>query len=219
MSTPLPSPDLNSGRLRVSVLGRAVPTFSYILAALGAGVSAVLIMGVLNALRFAESAGVAAVAGGLYEANVPVLISLYLGVFCGLAGIILTAVRLSVTTTTVSPPSWFFVIGGILGLLPLALLWHVQSIFIEILSPSSRGGGISEAAAMIKLLTTVSMIAAPVAILILIAVSVWPIYSRARPKWAPLAVLMLMELVLCGATVAFQLRTSWFYQVMVTETI
>lgn len=212
MSTSLPSPDLNSGPLKVSVLARVVPSLSYLLAALGAGVSAMLITGVMRAMRFAEAAGVSAVAGGLAEANVPVLIVLYLGVVCGLAGVILIAARLSVTTTTVTPGAWFLFVGGALGLLPLALLWHVESILMQILTPATTpGGGIAAIASSIQLLLTLIMIAAPITIVILIVGSVWPMYSSARPKWAPLLASMLIEGLLVVATLAFQFRTSWLF--------
>lgn len=54
---------------RVSIIARIVPAFSYALPALGAAVSALLLLSVLNAMRNAEAAGIGAVAGGISEAK------------------------------------------------------------------------------------------------------------------------------------------------------
>ena len=56
---------------RVSILTRIVPVLSYALPALGAAVSALFLINVFRAMRNAETAGVAAVAAGIREANIP----------------------------------------------------------------------------------------------------------------------------------------------------
>src|SRR5207237_3754582 len=100
---------------KVSVLARLVPAFSYAVPAPAAAVSAFLLMGVMRAMKMAESAGMAAVAGGIAEANLPTIIALCFAIAVGLIGIAVVVVRLVVSTTTVSPSAWFFVLAGCLG--------------------------------------------------------------------------------------------------------
>src|SRR5687767_16004744 len=109
---------------RVSIIARLVPAFSYLLPALGAGVSAMLLLGVLRAMRNAEGAGIGAVAAGISEANLAILITLYLAIFVGAAGVVIGLVRLFTTTTTASPSALYYLIAGILGLVPMFALWY-----------------------------------------------------------------------------------------------
>jgi len=68
---------------RVSILARLVPAPSCAIPMLGGAVSALMFFGVLRAMRSAECAGVAAVAGGMAEANIAAIVALYLGAFIG----------------------------------------------------------------------------------------------------------------------------------------
>jgi hypothetical protein len=208
--------DGQSNPSRVSILARLIPAFSYALPTIGAALSAVLFMGVMRAMRNAESAGIAAVAGGMSEADLAILIALYLAVVVGFAGIVVAVIRTQVTTTTVSPSGWFHLIASVLGFVPVALLWQAESLLIEVLSPR---GGVVTVASRIDLLLTLTPIAATVSVLTLLAASVLPLPSGfgAKRNYASLLILVLMELALVGMAVAFQIRTSWFYRVRFTE--
>ena len=211
MTPSIMSTDENSVRSRVAVVARLVPALSYAIPVAGAALSSILVMGVMRGMRFASSTGLSAATAGLSESGLPVLIALYLAIICGVAGIVVAVIRLMVPTTTVSPSAWFFLIGGGLGLIPVALLWEAESVFIQAISPSSRG--VAYAASTIELLLTLTLVAAPVSLLLLLAGSVWPLSSRSRPKWGPLVALVVVELALIVAAVAFQVRISWLHQI------
>jgi hypothetical protein len=161
-------------------------------------------------MQSAEGAGVGVIAGAITESNLFVLVALYLAIFCGLAGILVFVVRLFTAPKTVAPSAWFFVGGCALGLLPAALLWTAESI---LLGNVARHAGIMRVASTINSLAIVSMIVAPFSILLLLAASVWPLSSQSKRKWGPLVSVVAMELVLIVVAIAFQVRTSWLYQV------
>ena len=206
--------DAEPGPLRIAISARLIPTLSYMIAPLGAAVSALMVTNDMRAMRLAASAGLSAVTGGLAESCVPVLIALYLAIVSGVAGIVLAIVRLNMQTKTASPPAWFFVASGVLVLAPVALLWQGQSVLIDALAPGS--GGIARVASTIEWLVTLAMIAAPIVMLLLLAASVLPISTRAKPTFWPLVVLIAIELVLIFAVIAFHLRISWLHDVTVT---
>lgn len=215
-----PTPQVSDGQpvpSRISILARLVPVFSYAIPMLGAALSALLINRVLEAMRNAESAGIAAVAGGMAEADLAITIALYLGVFVGFIGIVAMVIRCFMSTTTASPSGWFFLITGGLSLIPLLLLWRAQSLLVQGISPGS--GGVAEVAASIQLCLTMTLVGAVAFALILLVASLAPLpfTFRAKQKYAPMLVLVLMEIVLIGMAVAFQVRTSWLHQVYVTE--
>src|SRR2546426_11796579 len=98
-----PTPEVDTGQSipsRVSILARIVPALSYAIPMFGAALSSVLFMGVMRAMRMAESAGIAAVAGGMAEADFFVLVALYLAIFVGVIGIVVMVIRSLMTTTT-----------------------------------------------------------------------------------------------------------------------
>lgn len=197
---------------RVSIIARIVPALSYALPALGAGVSAMLLLNVLNAMRNAEGAGIGAVTAGIYEANVAILVTLYLAIFVGGAGVVIGLVRLFTTTTTASPSAWYYLIGGILGLAPMFALWRAQSLLLDAIF-SRTGAGVAEVARQITLFSIVAMVLGVVSILILLASSFVPLPAvlRAKRKWAPLIMLLLMETAIIAMTVVYHLRTAWLY--------
>lgn len=202
---------------RVSILARLAPVLSYTIPMLGAALSAILLMGVMEAMRNAASAGIAAVAGGMAEADLAITIALYLGVFVGFIGIVVMLVRSFVSTTTASPSAWFFLITGCLSLTPLLLLWRAQSLLVQGISPGS--GGLVEVAASIQLCLTMTLVTAAAFALILLVASLAPLpfTFRAKRGYAPTLVLVLMEIVLIGMAVAFQFRISWLHQVKFAE--
>jgi hypothetical protein len=87
--TPTPQvSDAQATPSRVSILARLVPAFSYAIPMLGAALSALSLLGVIRAARNAEAAGIAAVAEGMAEANLAVVVALYLAIFVGFMGIV-----------------------------------------------------------------------------------------------------------------------------------
>ena len=214
----MPDQVIESGPVRrVSVLGRLVPAFSYAVTSPACIISAVLLFGVMRAMRMAETAGISAVAGGMAEANLPISITLYFATAVGMIGIIVAVIRLFTTNMTASPSAWFFLIAGCIGLAPLLLLWQSETVFIQAISPGS--GGVVRAAASIQLWLTLTIVFALIADSILLIASLVPLPAvmRTRRAYAPLLVLVLMELGLIAMAVAFQMRTSWLQQVRFTE--
>lgn len=203
---------------RVSILARLVPATSYAIPALGSALSALLFINVMQAMRNAESAGIAAVAGGMSEANVAIIVSLYLALIVGLAGIIIGFVRCLSITKTASPAGWLFLVMGLIGFAPMLTFWQAQSRLISVLV-GLETGGVSEVANNITLLLMLTLGLAGVGCLILLVVSVVPLPTvfRAKRKWSPVVFLVIMELMTVGMTVAYHLRTYWFYQVRINE--
>ena len=202
----------------VSILARIVPSISYALPAMGAALSALLFIKVMRAMRYAEAAGIAAVAGGMSEANLAVVLTLYLAIFVGFIGIIVGLVRAFTTTTTASPSGWFFLIVGILGLSPMLTLWQAESLLVEVLTRRA-GPGIVAVASQISACLMVTIVLAAIACLILLVASVVPLPAalRAKRKWAPVVFLVIMELAMIGMTIMYHLRTYWFYQAKMNE--
>jgi hypothetical protein len=215
ITIPLVAPDKNAGRLRVAVVPRLVPALGFGLAAAGAGIGALLVRQAFLAMRNAEMAGIGAVARGMAEANLPVLGGLYLAIVVGGAGLLILIVRMFVETKTSAPSVWFLLIAGTLGIVPVALFWWAESLIIGALDPGS--GGIVTAANTLTILLPAIMFAAPVVLLLLLTISVWPVHSMVRPKWGPVAVLLMIEVALIAMAVALQMRTSWLFQVSQAE--
>ena len=199
---------------RVSIIARIVPALSYALPALGAAVSALLLLSVLRAMRHAEAAGIGAVTAGISEANVAILVTLYLAIFVGICGIIIGVVRLFTTTVTASPSAWYYLIAGVLGIAPMWALWRAQSLLLDAIIPRSVGAGVSAVAGQITLFSIVAVVSGIVSILILLASSFVPLPAvlRAKRKWAPLIMLLLMETAIIAMTVFYHLRTAWLYK-------
>ena len=198
---------------RVSIIARILPAFSYALPALGAAVSAMLLLSVLHAMRNAEAAGLGAVAAGISEANTAILVTLYLAIFVGAAGVVIGLVRLFTTTVTASPSAWYYLIGGILGLLPVFALWYAQSLLWDAIFPRPIGAGVSEVASQITLFSIVATVLGGVSVLILLVSAFVPLPAilRGKRKWAPLITLLVMETAIIAMTAVFHLRTAWLH--------
>jgi len=212
------TPDQINGQFatrKVSVLGRLVPAFSYAIPSTAAAVSAVLLMGVMHAIRMEGAVGLAAVAEDMAEANLPILIALSFAIAVGVIGIVVAIIRLFVTTTTASPSAWFLLIAGGLGLTPLLLLWKAESLLVEGMS----GKNIASMASSIEFCLTLTIVIAVAVDLILLVASLvrLPAILRAKRNYAPLIVLVLMLVAMIGMAIAFQTRTSWLHQVRLTE--
>jgi hypothetical protein len=199
-----------SSAARVSILARLVPVVSLCLQLIGEALCAVLLMRVLEGMRNAEAAGIAAVAGGMAEANLAMTVALYFGLFVGFIGVVVLVIRAFTVSTTASPSALFFALAGLLTLVPLAFLWAAQSFFLEGL----RGGNISLAAPNIVLFLRMTIGASVVLAPILLIATFIPLPSifRAKNKWAPAIILVLIMIVMIGTAVTFQMRTSWLYR-------
>ena len=197
-------------RVRISLIARLVPVFSFSIPMFGAALCAVALMRVLEAMRNAEAAGVAAVAGGMAEANLAITITLFCGAIVGFAGIVVMAIRAFTTTMTASPSTFFFLISGMLAALPLVFLCEAQSVFLN----GVRGGNISLVASSLLLFLKLTIISTAIFTPMLLVASLIPLPSflHARHKWAPLALLILIEFAMIGTGVIFQMRTSWLYR-------
>lgn len=199
---------------RVSMLARITPALSYALPALGAAVSAWLFIGVMRAMRNAESAGIAAVTAGLAESNIAVLVGLYLAIIVGLAGVVIALVRIFATTQSASPSGWYFFITALIGFAPVFTLWRGQSLLLEVLfSHTPPTGGVAAVAREISLLLLLTIGAALVSALVLLVSAVVPLprIFYARRKWAPAVAVLIMEALVIAMTVAYHLRTAWLY--------
>ena len=204
-------------RPRMATIPRLLAMASYSLAAVGASLSAFLFYRVLEAMRVAENAGISAVTGGLAESNIPVLVGLYAAIAGGFITIIVAAVRTGITTTTVSPPAWFYFIAAALCFLPVALCWATQSMFIQALYPGSEG--ISFVATNIRTLLILTMIVGPIVVFLLFIVSVIPFRLNTNGQWLGIVILVFAQIVLILLAVAFQMRTSWLWRAMETESL
>ena len=203
-------------RPRMAVIPRLLAMCSYSLAALGAALSAFWLHRVLEAMRVAETAGISAVTGGLAESNIPVLVGLYAALAGGFITIIVAAVRTGITTTTVSPPAWFYFITAALCFRPVGLCWATQSMFIQALYP---GENISFVATNIRTLLILTMVVGPIAVLLLFILAVIPFRLNPNGQWPGIVILVFAQIVLIVLTVAFQMRTSWLWRAMETESL
>ena len=107
--------------LKVSIATRLVALVAFSIPLVGAALSSLMMMGLFQALKNNESAGVAAVMAGMKESSVPVIVSLYVAAFFGLVVAVVLVVRMMTPTTKASPPFWFFIVGGILSFVPAAM--------------------------------------------------------------------------------------------------
>jgi hypothetical protein len=199
---------------RVSILARVAPALSYALPPLGAAVSAFLFIRVMQAMRNAEAAGIAAVAAGIYEANIAIVVTLYLAIFVGMVGVVVALVRMFTTITTASPAGWYFLITGILGLAPMLTLWHAQSLLLQVVfARAAPAGGVASVANEISLLLMVTIGAGLIVIFVLLASAFvpLPLIFRAKRKWAPFVMVLVMQTAIIVMTVLYHARTAWLY--------
>lgn len=197
---------------KVSVSARLIPALIYTIPAIGAALSAFLFINVLGALKSSESAGFTAIMRGLAESSYPMLGSLYLQIILGIAIIAILIIRMTMQTKTASPSSWFFIVSGILCLIPLVLLAEAQSMIIEVLISPRNSSGIALIASTISSLLMLTIAAAPIIFVILSAISLIPFSTKKRPKWSPLITAILVESLFIIAAIAFTMRLLWLNQ-------
>ena len=197
---------------RVSILARVAPAFSYALPALGTAVSALMLINIFRAMRNAEAAGVGAVSAGMREANLPIMVALYLGAALGFVGIVIGLVRMFTTVTTATPSAWYFLVVGIVGLAPVLLLWEAQSLVLGVVFGRTPGG-VVEVARQVTLLSILTIILGAVSALILLVTAFVPLprILHTKRKWAPLVMLLLMETAVIAFTVLFHVRNAWLW--------
>ena len=209
--TPGPIPP-HTASSSVSIFARIVPALSYALPALGAAGSAYLFITLMRAMREAETAGIGAVSRGLSEANMVIVVTLYLAIVVGFIGIVIGFARMFMNTTTAAPSAWFYLITGILGFGPMFALWQAQSLLLEVMF--ARSANIAMVASKITVLLMLALSVGLVSILVLLVVSIIPLprFLRAKRKWAAPVVLVFMEIAVIAMTVLYHMRTAWLYQ-------
>ena len=197
---------------RVSILARVAPAFSYALPALGAAISALMLINVFQAMRNAEAAGLGAVSAGMREANLPIVVALYLGLILGFAGVVIGLVRMFTTITTATPSAWYFLFVGVVGLVPILLLWEAQSLVLGVVF-SRATGGVVEVARQVTLLSILTILFGAVSALILLVIAFVPLprILYAKRKWAPVVMLLVIETAMIVMTVLFHLRNAWLW--------
>jgi hypothetical protein len=203
-------------KIKVSILVRILPAFACWVVILGAATSALSIMGVMRAMRMAEAAGIGAVAGGMAEANLAIVISLYLAVFLMTVCLMVAVIRLFTVNKTAEPSLIFFLIIGALAVIPLALVWQANSLLMGGLMTQAN---ISVIAPNIQICLLLTLITAGLFSLALLAASVAPLpgFMRAKLKWTPIVMLVVMEVVLIALAIGFQVHMSWLRQVGIRE--
>jgi len=166
----------------------------------------------MRAMREAEAAGIGAVSRGLSQANMVIVVTLYLAIVVGFIGIVIGFARMFMNTTTAAPSAWFYLITGILGFLPMFALWQAQSLLLEVMF--ARSANIAMVASKITVLLMLALSVGLVSILVLLVVSIIPLprLMRARRKWAAPVVLVFMEIAVIAMTVLYHMRTAWLYQ-------
>jgi hypothetical protein len=202
---------------RLSITARLIPVFSAMLAMLSAVVGTALMFRMIEAMRVAETAGTGVVAGALAEANLAVVLVLCFSAFVGFIGLLVNVIRAFMKLNTASPSAWFFVITVILTVVPPSLLWAAQSLLIQAISPG--GGGVVTVISSIQFCLGLSLITAAVFSLVLLAAALVPLPAilKAKRSYAPILLIVLMEILTIAAAVTFQLRSSWLYEVRQTE--
>ena len=198
---------------RVSILARIAPALSYGLTSIGAAGSAFLLINVFRAMRNAEAAGIAAISAGISEANLVIVVTLYLAIVVGLIGVVVGFARMFVTTKTASPSAWFYFVTGVLGFFPMLALWQSQSLLLGVIFARS-GGNIATVARQITGLLMVALCMGLVSSLVLLVTSVIPLprILQAKRKWAPPLILLVMEIVVIVMAVLYHMRTAWLYE-------
>lgn len=196
----------NSTRWRVSVLTRLAAVLAYAVPLIGAALSSFLLIRNLQALKSNEAAGIMAVMAAVKEATQPVSISLYVAAFLGLIVLVVLVARAFQETKTASPPVWFFVLCGILSLVPAGLFWRAEWLLIQALSPGSAvgsaEGGIAAVLEQIASLLVMSTVSVPIIFVLFVIAFAMPFSSKSRLNPSALTGAVLVLFLLIAAAVA-----------------
>jgi hypothetical protein len=171
-----------------------------------------MLIRVFQAMRNAEAAGIGAVSAGIREANFPIVVTLYIGVILGFVGVVIGLVRMFTTVTTATPSTWYFLIIGIIGLVPVLLLWVAQSLLVGVLF-GRTSGGVAVVARQVSLLSMLTMLFGALSVLILLVSAFVPLprILYAKRKWPPVVLLLLMETAVIAMTILYHLRSAWLW--------
>jgi hypothetical protein len=169
---------------------------------------------VFSALRSAESAGIAAVAGGTAEANFAVLTGLYLAIFVGFLALATAVIRMFTAKKRSSPPGLYYLLPGLLALVPAGLLWYAESLIIDVLlGVGSPESGEIAAPDTITMLLATATISVPVILIVLAVLGFVPFSARPGGKVGPTIALLVIGLLFISTAMAFQYRTIFLYQI------
>ena len=186
-----------NSNVRVSILERLVPSLAFALVAISGAVGSAMLLKLLSALRRAESAGYAALFGGLTEVEFAVAVLLVFAAVLGALGMLVSIIRLFTTNTKSSPPGLLFLVTGLVSLVPpFALHWVMHAMKEVVRTPS--GGGIATIASTITTVTWFAIVSACVIALVLVAFTFIPFSSRPGRKALPLVSLVLVEILIAG---------------------
>jgi hypothetical protein len=217
MESPMMNVGMDQPKFKVSFTARLIAAFAYMIPALGGALSSLYLMNVLQAMRQAETAGMTAVMLGMAESTVPVLGSLYLGVFAGLVVIIVLIARMIMQTRTASPSGWFFVLCGFLFLVPAGLFLEAESMIIEVLTMPVSSEGVAAVGSNVASFLILSIISALFVFIALLVMSVIPFSARSKPRWSPLIWAVLVEILIIAAVIVFQWRYLWLSKAGMNE--
>ncbi|MEP6903415.1 MAG: biopolymer transporter ExbD [Actinomycetota bacterium] len=194
----------NPTRWRVSVLTRLVAVLAYAIPLIGGALSSFFLMKTFQALKNSQTAGIMAVMTALKEDVLPVTISMYLAATAGFVVIVVLIVRALIETKTASPPIWFFVLGGLLCLIPAGLFWRAEWLTVQAISPggSIGAGGMAAVGGEIANLLLASIVSAPIVFLLLVIALAVPFKSGSKSNWSSLAGAAAIEILLIGMAVA-----------------
>jgi hypothetical protein len=140
------------------------------------------------------------------------VVTLYIGVILGFVGVVIGLVRMFTTVTTATPSTWYFLIIGIIGLVPVLLLWEAQSLLLGVLF-GRTSGGVVEVARQVSLLSMLTMLCGALSVLILLVSAFVPLprILYAKRKWPPVVLLLLMETAVIAMTILYHLRSAWLW--------
>jgi hypothetical protein len=162
------------------------------------------LLGIMRVVSAAELSGFLSVARGIAEANQPVLVALYLGMICAAITISLAMRR---RDKKALPPGWLWVATLVVGLIPVVLLWIVETMMIRALG-GLRNGVVPNASLIETLLFTVIGGGIGVALLVLLS-AILRVSVGKEAKWKSLVAVSLVLTTFIVGAIAFHMRNAW----------
>jgi hypothetical protein len=126
-------------RARVSIVERVVPAIAFGLASLSGIIAAVMTISMFTALRDEENAGADSITAAFDTIEGVVLPMLGLSIAVGVAGIIVSFVRMSSGGQTAPPPGFLYLIAGLPKLVSPMLVIYSWSIVIDVVARRYKG--------------------------------------------------------------------------------
>lgn len=203
------TPTQAAGPVRVSIIERLVPSLGLAVTALAGVVGAVMIFRFISLLRLSESAGYYSFFAGVLEIEFGVTIVLIFATILTTLGGFVALIRLFTTNTKSSPPGFFFLILGLLSLVPPLAIHYVLHLMKGIVTaPESVPGGISSAAGTVEMVSWFALAAGLFIPIILLAFSLIPFSSRPGRKASPIICLILVAIAVAAMTGIFAWEAS-----------